>query len=371
MTATIEVLGTIEPIEVPVEDLHLDALNPRILEAGAGNNEEDILLVLWREFAVEEVALSIAANGYFRYEPLLVDASSGKNVVVEGNRRLAAVRLLRDRALRERVGATDLPRAAKRVLDKTSTLPVVLGVRDDFWQFVGFKHVNGPQAWGSYAKAEYIAWVRNALEQSLDAIANTIGDTHLTVQRLYRAFMALSQAEAAGVYDREHRSRKHFSFSHLYTGLNYSGISGFVGIKSDGGFTTRPIPKRRLDNFGELCGWLWGDTSRSVEARVRSQNPDLRILDDVLQSSRGIDALRSGLPLRTAREIGRGDEVVFREALVSAKQALQQARGKVLTGYSGEPDLLGDAEDIRELSEVILEDMRQARKSGRRRSGGR
>ena len=328
-----------EVIEVPVDELHLDPRNPRIREAGVGDDEASILQVLWREFAVEEVALSIAANGYFRYEPLLVDRSSGQNVVVEGNRRLAAVRLLRDRKLREQVGATDLPRASKQVLEGTETLPVVFDSRDEFWRFVGFKHVNGPQAWDSYAKAEYIAWVRNSLHRELDEIAKTIGDTHLTVRRLYRAFMALQQAEAAGVYSRGNRSRKHFSFSHLYTGINYTGIATFVGIRPDRGSTKSPIRKSRLKNFGELCGWLWGDTSRSIEPRVRSQNPDLRILDEILQTKRGLDALRSGLPLNTAREIGRGDDVVFREALVTAKQALQQARGKVLTGYKGEPRL--------------------------------
>ena len=368
MTDDTPSLQATEVIEVPVEELHLDPRNPRILEAGTGDDENSILHLLWREFAVEEVALSIAANGYFRYEPLLVDSSLGQNVVVEGNRRLAAVRLLRDRGLRKQVGATDLPRATRQVLAGIQTLPVVFDSRDEFWRFVGFKHVNGPQAWGSYAKAEYIAWVRNSLGRELDEIAATIGDTHLTVRRLYRAFMALEEAETAGVYSRDNRSRKHFSFSHLYTGLNYSGIASFVGIRADGGSTKRPIRKNRLKNFGELCGWLWGDTTRSIESQIRSQNPDLRILDEVLQTDRGLDALRSGLPLKTAREIGRGDDRVFREALVAAKQALQQARGKVLTGYKGEPDLFSHAEDISQLSDVILEDMRDVRGSRRKRS---
>jgi ParB-like chromosome segregation protein Spo0J len=50
--------------------------------------------------AVDEVALSIAENGFYRHEPLYAARESGKLNVVEGNRRLAAVKLLRDEKLR-------------------------------------------------------------------------------------------------------------------------------------------------------------------------------------------------------------------------------------------------------------------------------
>ena len=67
--------------------------------------------------SVDEVAISIAANGYYKHEPLLVipavpgkaDPKTDSFLVVEGNRRLAATLLLTDQKLRERVKATDLP----------------------------------------------------------------------------------------------------------------------------------------------------------------------------------------------------------------------------------------------------------------------
>lgn len=172
--------------QVPVSELLYDSKNPRLVEAGAAESQKEILRILWREFAVDEIALSIAANGYFPYEPLFATKEDGKLVVVEGNRRLAAVRLLVDADLRRDVGATDLPpisASAKKALD---TLPVVICSRSEIWQYVGFKHVNGPQQWQSYSKARYIAWVRNDLKVPLDEIAQQIGDQHSTVKRLYR-----------------------------------------------------------------------------------------------------------------------------------------------------------------------------------------
>jgi len=114
---------------------------------------------MWRDFAVAEVALSIAANGFWDYEPLVVTNERDHWVVIEGNRRLAAVKLLCNEAERKRVGATDLPDVSPDLCSELATLPVYASTRSDIWQYVGFKHINGPQAWQSYSKAQHIAWV--------------------------------------------------------------------------------------------------------------------------------------------------------------------------------------------------------------------
>jgi hypothetical protein len=81
-------------------------------------------------------------------------------------------------------------------------LPVILCKRDDVWAYLGFKHINGPQAWESFPKATYIAWVHNKLGISLEQIASHIGDKHSTVARLYDGLMVLEQSEKARVFDR-------------------------------------------------------------------------------------------------------------------------------------------------------------------------
>jgi len=57
---------------VPVEQLLLDTDNPRLASGAGGKTQEDLLRLLWTEMAVDEVAFSIAANGFFPEEPLLV-----------------------------------------------------------------------------------------------------------------------------------------------------------------------------------------------------------------------------------------------------------------------------------------------------------
>jgi hypothetical protein len=64
---------------LPVSKLLLDPRNPRLAEFGIGpeTSQHDLLLTLWKEMAVEEVAMSIAYSGYFEHEPLFVEENEG------------------------------------------------------------------------------------------------------------------------------------------------------------------------------------------------------------------------------------------------------------------------------------------------------
>jgi hypothetical protein len=349
---------------VATRELQFDSQNPRLRgEEGEDLTQAQIFEVLWRDFAVSEVAASIAANGYFDYEPLFVITESGESVVVEGNRRLAAVKALIGEM---RLSAGTLPKLSKSEKDRLESVPVMRATRTDLWQYIGFKHVNGPQAWRSASKASYIAWVHNDVGVPLEEIARRIGDQHSTVQRFYRALMVVEQAEQADVWQRSDRFKEHFSFSHLYTGLDYSGIQRFVGVRATADEVHRPIPNNKLKELGELCTWLFGSKSRNKPPLVQSQNPDLRVLDEVLHQRNGVAALRQGLPLRVSQDISKGDSQLLREALVSAKESLQTARGRVLTGYDGQSDLLTLSDDIVELADAITDDLRKAHSKQRR-----
>ena len=140
--------------------------------------------------------------------------------------------------------------------------------------------------------------------------------------------MALRQAEQRRVFDRADRWKKHFSFSHLYTGLGYSNIQGFLGIDDENSFRSDPVPEDHVKDLGNLCLWLYGRKSTGTPPVVRSQNPDLRNLDIAIGSSRGLVALQRGLPLDVVLEISAGDEELFKGGLIAALNGLQEARGQ-------------------------------------------
>lgn len=348
------------PKKLPVSDLYVDAQNPRLagLELTV-DQQDEIIKNLWQDRAVNELVDSIATSGYWEHEELFAIKEKGKLVVIEGNRRLAAVKLLLDPGLRTRIGASGIPDLSAAEKDKLKHLPVIECTRKEVWQYIGFKHVNGPQDWDSIAKAQYIARVYNDYNVPLEEIARTIGDRHDTVRRLYRGLMVLQQAEETGVFDREDRYNTRFAYSHLWTGLGYAGIQEFLGLTAEKGFKPNPVAKGKLDNLGELCLWLYGSKEQNKPPLIRSQNPDLRNLDEVFRSEDGLAALRGGLPLETSLKASRGDERLLLEAMVMAEQKLKEARGLVLTGYHGNPELLGKAETISIIADGIHEEMKE------------
>ena len=355
--------------ELETDLLRFDEKNPRLVEYVDNDSpsQDDLLRVLWEEMAVDELAMSIAASGFFEHEPLFVVEEEGAFVVIEGNRRLAAVTLLLDSKKRQQLRATDLPPLSPEIRKTLHKLPIILTTRKKAWQYLGFKHVNGPAKWGSYAKAQYIAEVRNEYGVSLDDIARQIGDKHNTVQRLYRALMVIEQAESSGAFSRDNRYKAHFSFSHLYTGLDYEGISSFIHLKGESAEVAEPVPKEFEKALRELCSWLYGDKSRNIPPAVESQNPHLRQLSDVLLSDAATQSLRAGLPLSVALEVSYGDEYVFSSSLRKAKDQLQKARGTMSTGYEGQEELLRLADDIADLAGDLYDEMERKSRPKRRR----
>src|ERR1700730_898124 len=141
-------------VPVSVDQLRLDKENPRLAALRTPGSQREIVKILWNEMAVDEIALSIAANGYFKEEPLTVipENPGRKNpdrdnfIVVEGNRRLAAVLILGDDKLRAEVGANDIPHPGPEILRDLEKLPVsIYDTREEIWEYLGFRHINGAQ----------------------------------------------------------------------------------------------------------------------------------------------------------------------------------------------------------------------------------
>ena len=354
-----------------VSDLTFDRGNPRLLEFKIGVNsaEIDVIRILWEAMDVRELVMSIAASGFFRHEPVIVARENGRNVVIEGNRRLAAVKVLLERDL-ARALKVDVPVISENAKARIREIPAVHGTREGAWRYLGFKHVNGPAKWSSYAKAQYIADVHRNFGVKLEDIARQIGDTHKTVQRLFRGLMVIEQAERLKVFDREDRRRDHFAFSHVYTGIGYPGIAGFLDLQSEAEENEEPVPTRRKNELGDLCRWLYGSKREKKLPVVETQNPHLRQLDAVVSNKEALAALRAGHDLAFAYETSRPSSTVFEESLLESKRSLQKARGLLTVGYDGSEQLLGIAGTVLDLAEDLYAEMNRKRSPRKRKRVG-
>lgn len=345
-----------------VADLHFDHANPRLVEFGITPKtpEEEILTTLWDAMDVRELVLSMAASGYFPHEPLIVTDEGKKHIVIEGNRRLAALKVLTDPSI-AKMNHWDIPEISEAEKKKLETVPAILQDRKESWRYLGFKHVNGPAKWTSFAKAKYIADVHREYDVPLVDIASQIGDGHNTVRRLYRALMILEQAEREGVYDPENRFTPRIYFSHLYTGMDFPGFSSFLDLAPKEEETKNPVSKEKLKELGEVCVWLFGDKKAKQPPVIKTQNPDLKQLNAILKNREAVAALRGGEELSKAYEISRPSGAVLEESLLKAKRELMRASGYVATGYDKSESLLKIAGSVATIADSIYEKMEQMR----------
>lgn len=88
--------STWETYEYKVSGLQLDLNNPRIKYIGSHLNQTQVLKVLLEKEKVYELAKKISEEGYFVAEEPIICIEDGKKVVLEGNRRIASLKLLQN-----------------------------------------------------------------------------------------------------------------------------------------------------------------------------------------------------------------------------------------------------------------------------------
>jgi hypothetical protein len=143
-----------------VVNLHLDAKNPRIGRGTVERAPREIIQYLFEHDKAMEVAQSIASRGYFPNEPLLAVRESEQLVVVEGNRRLAALKALREPGLLEGALHRQVERLSRQIenLNDIANVPVTLAPsrRATDRQIAG-RHVGTPVlGWQAENRARFI-----------------------------------------------------------------------------------------------------------------------------------------------------------------------------------------------------------------------
>lgn len=318
------------------DDLSFDFENPRIAEFNPEPDISDIeiIKILWNVMGVEEIVLSIKASGFFNHEPLIAIKENLKSIVIEGNRRLAAIKCILNPDLLGKIGVSkNIAKIDSAKREQLKRIPVIfVSNRQDAWRFIGFKHINGPAKWGSYAKAQYISQIKREFNIPLDVIANQIGDTHNTVQKLYQGLQIIEQAEKWKIFDRKDIKSPRLYFSHLYTAITYDSYRDFIGLSiEDEGSVA--IPEDKKDNLEELLLWIYGSRSKNIVPIIQSQNPDLRRLESVLKSKEATYALKAGIELSQAFELSQPKSNTFDQSLLDAKRAIQKAQSFVTEGF--------------------------------------
>jgi hypothetical protein len=360
-----------KPFKVMTELLLFDTDNPRFSgDSPSPKKDAEIVAELGESADIAELLQSIASNGYIDIEPLIVMPKGQKFVVLEGNRRLAAIRLLTEPSLREETGIS-VPPMDKSLLKSLREVTVyAVAKRDEARDFIGFKHINGPHRWDALAKARFAAdWYKSerASGVTLPDIAQRLGDRHDTVKRLVNGVFVLDQAKKERVFDVADRSPgRAFAFSHLYTALTRPGFQEFLGLPDSWRSSdpvVNPVPEDRLDNLKRVLVWLYGSKQDDVQPVITSQNPHIKQLDEVLQKPIARRTMLARNRLAEAYKLVYTPAVQFENALLNANQNAEDALAKI-SGYDGgDESLLEAASTLMRTSQAIFDLMQRQHKT--------
>ena len=357
-----------EPTKVRVDCLRLDRRNPRLTGRAHRYTDEEMIAELYRTAELDELLQSMSSNGYLDIEPLVVvDGQNGGDLVVlEGNRRLATIRLLCDPGLASRVRDVaglspripTVPDSLRPTFEEVTVYRVAS--REQARPLIGFKHINGPQKWDAYAKALFAAtWYKDE-GVGLDEIARAIGDRHDTIKRMVSAVYVLDQASNMELFDIEDRFNKKFSFSHLYTSLSRSQFMEYLGLPS--GWARYdpepdPVPVENKDSLKQVLRWIYGSKSDNERPVVKRQNPDIKRLGEVLANPEAVHELTVTRSLDRAHSVAESVSARFAKSLVEARRNLLAALGSV-RGYDGsDKSLLDISEDAKETADALNSSM--------------
>jgi hypothetical protein len=336
----------------PVANLDFDADNFRLPPEMQGAPQNDLFVYFIKNYDPEELAWSMAENGYWEEEPLLtIDTAkgTGHRTVIEGNRRLAALKLLTEPEARQLTGRVEFwnelaDLAADQDLASVPTRNYL--DRSGLIEYLGFRHVSGLMSWSADAKARFIYSLIEEYGYDFGRAAKVIGSRRDTIRRNFVAWAAIEQARKAGI-DTEPAA---LHFGVYYRALQNPRARDFLNLEGwiDGSEKNHaPLLADGSERLGEFLGYVFGTTRVIKESRELDKLA--LALDDesslsILRTERDLDLALRSRPVDRAGVLGEL-RLAYRHAATANAEAFH---------FAGDEDLTNDARRLEEIAGRII-----------------
>jgi hypothetical protein len=250
----------IKRVNIDIAQLRFDPENPR-LDEDTGKDQQRIFRFLVDEIGVDDLLQSISSAGMLEGDPIIVRNAEAKDTyyVIEGNRRLAALKLL----LGERIGDGSSEPTVPRVTKALAASLRRLNVQTDWEQealesYLGYKHVTAAREWAPEAKARFVLdhAKKDLSNDNLRKFAKRLGTNLPTLKRWIIASLTLKQAEEEGIFDPKSAPTRRY-FGTFYTLLGSEQVQNFLDLQADP-ISANPVPKTKKTNLSEFLSWVIG-----------------------------------------------------------------------------------------------------------------
>lgn len=314
---------TYQTTTVPLEDLLLDPNNFRFKRPGSGSEvaearfiEDSVQTAVLEQIksdGIVELKRSIAENGFVPVERIVIrkfekteeeitdeddqEPDGPKYVVIEGNRRTAALKFLKG----EHAGGAAISDSIVQVFSAVPVLLAENATDDDLLAIMGIRHVGGPKEWGGYQSALLVYQLLDDTELTAREVASRLGLSVQEVNRRHRAFSALTQMNNDEEYG---ESVTPDLYPIFHEALGQPTIRDWLGWDS------QQLKFLKDDTRELLYSWLSG-----ADGAVRkiSSYGEMRDLKQILDNTDALTALKD-------------DDQTFADALAIVKSEAKATR---------------------------------------------
>lgn len=327
--------GNIE--HAKLEEFYLDPKNPRLGRAAhmAGLTQEEVYNRM-RDWSLEELATSFLESGFWPHEAVLcateeIDGEA-RLVVIEGNRRIAALKRLKKAYEGEERSRKwlELIDGAPEPKELFLRIPYIrLDNRAEVDAFLGFRHVTGIKEWAPPEKAQFIAKLIDEGGLGYRDVMRKIGSKTPVIERNYIAYCILTQMETVEDLSIEEVEER---FSVLFLSLRSKNVQKFLGIEDKFGTAPEavkpPIKEEKIEQLKEYSRWLFGDGETPP---VVKDSREVDRFATVLASKEGLEYLRTVRTpsLEKAYVIAGGNQQEVYELVSAAAYNLQEALSSI------------------------------------------
>lgn len=301
-----------------VADLDLDPENPRLPEELQGSEQHVILRYLYENDVLEELIDSYLTNGYFESEPVIVLPAddAGRRVVVEGNRRLAALMIVLQLppATQAEIEPNVEPQPTEDQLAVLTTIPAVEATdHTDVAAYLGFRHISGLKRWDPEAKAR---WLWKQVEERAQSatghrdpfyeIGKQVGSNARGVRSSYVAYGILRHARdylklPAAIIDYVMRER----FGVWTRLLGTANVAAYIGIGERLGATYDAVQAQIEGIDGPKLQSVLEDLTppSKTDKAILGDSREVTDYSDILADERAVSAMREYKSLSLAVQI--------------------------------------------------------------------
>ena len=322
---------------IAMDQIALDPKNPRLGRSAHNKNlAQDEIFNLMRDWSLEELATSFLESGFWAHEAVLCVKEEvhgdTRLVVIEGNRRVAALKRLKRTYDGDETSKKWLE-IINGVAEPTALfaqVPLIrLDNRKEVDAFVGFRHVTGIKEWAPPEKAQFIAKLIDENDLSYQDVMRKIGSKTPIVKRNYIAYSILIQMEETEGLDIKKIEDK---FSVLFLSLARNDVCEFLGVNEKFDVLPSqvkpPVSAGFIQNLKEYARWLFGDEEN---APVVTDSRQVDKFAKVLASEEGLHYLRTVKRprLEKAFAIAGGDQEELYELISTAAYNVEEALSSI------------------------------------------